>query len=400
MREASRLLDASDDELAAYAAKRLAALHGPDAATPDWLRMQPLADRASLRASMQELQRTLRSSSFEARKTSGSTGAPFRFVKDREMTAWMDAVMWAAYAWHGIAPGAREARFWGVPVSPLGRGRQAARDWLLHRRRLGAFSVTGDRCERFHGKLRSFRPQLAYGYPNLLRVFADECARRNLDGTELGLRVVITTGEVLSPATREVLRDFFGCPVVNEYGCTESGILSIECEHGTPHGLPIAALSEVVNTDGTPLGAGATGEVAVTDLHGRFAQLLRYRLHDRASWSPAGCRCGRALPSLAPASGRVNSFIETPQRGRVYAAILAYSIPPEVQRFRGYQRAPDRLHVDLVPGRGFHAHDTVAHCRRRLEEALGPGMSITFEVVESLPSEVSGKLRYFVPAGA
>jgi phenylacetate-CoA ligase len=237
-----------------------------------------------------------------------------------------------------------------------------------------------------------------YGYPTLINEFVHHCMAAGVDGRELRLRVVICTGEVLLPSVKQRLSAFFGCPVVNEYGCTESGVIAIECEAGTMHLLPAAAFGEIVQEDGTPTPAGTTGEVVVSDLYGRAAPLLRYRLHDLAvPGLSAACSCGRDLPSIALQRGRVDSFIQTPERGRIYDAILAYTVPPEIRKFRVYQESITQLRAEVVPGHGFAANATVFDCQRRWEEALGPGISVAIEVVHDIPLTTAGKLRYFVP---
>lgn len=395
---AGRLLDAPWETLAAYLDGRLRAVHGHHARREGWLQRQPLVVRTQLLDEVARLTAGGRlPPGVERRRTSGSTGTPFAFVKDREMSAWMDAAMWAAYAWHGVAPGAPHARFWGMPPAPRARLKVRIRDQLMNRRRVSAFELGPGQVDAHFHALRRLRPAYAYGYPTLMRAFAHECRARGLDGRELGLRRVISTGELLTPDTRALLADFFGCRVVNEYGCTESGVLGMECEHGTLHAVPVAAYPEVVDDAGRPAAPGQPGEVVVSDLYGAVLPLLRYRLHDRARPAAGGCACGRALPALRVDMGRIDSFIQTPARGPVYDAILAYTVPAGVQRFRAYQLAVDRLAVDLVPGAGFDRHATPRSCQARWEQALGPGMHVAVRTVQDLPYEASGKLRYFVP---
>jgi len=267
----------------------------------------------------------------------------------------------------------------------------------MHRRRMDAFALSHGRAVRFFRSLRRLGPAYAYGYPTLIRHFVEECAAAGLDGRELEMNAVVSTGEILSPETRSALEAFFGCRVVNEYGCTESGILAFECEAGTMHLIPSATYPEVVRHDGTPAPVGEMGEVVVSDLYGRILPLVRYRLHDRGVRTEEPCACGRELPRLRVDSGRIDAFIQTPHRGPVYDAILAYTVPKTVQRFRAYQVARDHLTVDLMPGAGFDPETTPEECRARWEEALGPGMRVSTRVVGHIPYEVSGKLRYFVP---
>jgi phenylacetate-coenzyme A ligase PaaK-like adenylate-forming protein len=397
---ARKLLEAPSDILADYVQTRLEQVHGCTSAADGWLGRQPLVDRVDLLPQIARLTEAGMRHSIEKRKTSGSTGTPFAFYKDREMTGWMDAAMWAAYSWHGIAPGARQARFWGVPRGRVARTARRVTDFLQHRRRFDAFAASPATSAAFFHELRRFRPEYAYGYPSLLRSFAAQCTAKRLEGRDLGIRKVICTGEILSPDTRRVLAEFFDCRIVNEYGCTESGLLAFECEAGTPHVIPVAALPEVVTSTGERVAQGDLGEVVVTDLYGGVLPLLRYRLHDRGAWGEAQCVCGRSLRVLQVDRGRIDSFIQTPHRGPVYDAILAYTVPPQVGRFKAVQVTLNQLVVDVVPGPGFTSPQTTQECQRRWEAELGPSMRVSVRVVDNIPPEPSGKLRYFVPLEA
>jgi phenylacetate-CoA ligase len=314
------------------------------------------------------------------------------------MTAWMDAVMWAAYEWHGIRPGQSHARFWGTPLSKRKRALQRVRDSLLHRRRLSAFELTAQNCAAFFATLRGTRPFYAYGYPNVIAGFAEQCRNLGLDGRAIGLRIIVCTGELLSPQARQLLESFFGCSVVNEYGCTESGVLAFECGAGSLHSIPVAAYHQISTSDGAPVRVGEPGELVVTDLYGSVAPLLRYRLHDWGTAIGGSCACGRSLPRLELQRGRIDSFIQTPS-GPIYDAILAYNVAPGVTRFRVRQTAPDRLEAEIVVTPSFDRTATARDCQRRWEAVLGQGLGVSVEPVERIDPDRSGKLQYFVPLG-
>jgi phenylacetate-CoA ligase len=362
-----------------------------------WLERQPILGRDELVPIMDALRAQGGRAGLAWRSTSGSTGAPFRFARDVQMEARMDSAMWAAYAWHGVKPGDAQARFWGMPRNPVRRLVRRTKDLLLNRDRLDAFRVTPERCRRFFASVQRLRATHGYGYPTLTRLFADSCHALELDGRSLGLRVFISTGELLTEETRRVIGSFFGCPVVNEYGCTESGVLAIECEHGTMHAIPVAAFAEVLSPDAR---SAAEGEVVVTDLYGRAGRFVRYRLGDRGVLTDGACPCGRELWGLVPQSGRIDAFIQTPSKGPVYDAILAYTVPPSVQRFRGFQVAPDRLVIEVVGVGGQVDEVTLNGWREALLSALGRDMTISFAPRTDLTHELSGKLRYFVPLEA
>ena len=214
VREASALLESNRLHWIEHVGTRLRAMHG-GARNLRMASDRPVVDRRQFIAAAEDaLTSAGRPGGTEARKTSGSTGIPFHFPKSKEMTAWMDAAMWAVYRWHGIKPGLPHARFWGTPVATSKQIKTLLADRALHRHRIGAFSLASGNVSRHFNKLRRLQPFYGYGYPSLMRLFVELCREKNLDGHELGLRVVISTGEILPENMKEELATFFGCPEV------------------------------------------------------------------------------------------------------------------------------------------------------------------------------------------
>jgi phenylacetate-CoA ligase len=393
---ARALLQRDAAGLGEHIRSRLVSLHGPEAADPAWLAGQAPVDRAALVDAHVRMIASL-PAGVEVRRTSGSSGMPFCFVRSREMLAWMDAAMWAGYSWHGIEPGHRRLRFWGLAPGSWHRMVRRLADRATSQRRLSAFEITPERSRDFFRDAVSYRPRYAYGYPTLMSRWAGECMAAGLDGRELGLNRAITTGELLSPSVRRQLADFFGCPVVNEYGCTESGIVALECERGTAHMLPVAALAEVVDASGRPVSPGAAGEVVVTDLYGQVLPLVRYRLRDTATSGPAACACGRALPTLDVAIGREGSFIRLPSGRQVFSTALAYAVTPAVASFRAQQISVSELVADVTLRPGMDPAEAGRALEAAWHGALGREIRVRVRVVPALLPEPSGKLRYFIP---
>jgi phenylacetate-CoA ligase len=335
------------------------------------------------------------------RSTSGTTGEPLVFGKDRFAAKYMDAAMHQVYGWYGIRIGDREGRFWGRAISARARLRQRIKDWLLNRRRLSAFQMDDENCARFWQTLQRFRPHYFYCYPNAVFEFADYLRRTGQPGHQLGLKAIICTGEVLFPHHVALLREVFRCPVVNEYGSTENGILAFECPEGNMHVLAQNIHLEIVDDDGNPLPPGASGRILVTELHSTDVPFIRYALSDTGALSPDPCACGRAYPVLTLQSGRIDSFIVTPAGKKVYDAVLAYAFKHAFRKFRGYQRRRDLLEVEYVPNDACSAK-VLDGLRRTLNEYLGADMLVEFKQVEAIQLSKSGKAQYFVselPAG-
>ncbi len=136
------------------------------------------------------------------RSTSGSTGMPFVFEKDASAAAYMDAVMYHVYSWHGIKRSARrKLRFWGMPFARRARTIARLKDLLMNRIRCNAFRTSEVDLRRFYWRAKRFHPEYLYGYPSLIHDFARFVVERRLDWP-LRLKAVIGTESCRSGAPR------------------------------------------------------------------------------------------------------------------------------------------------------------------------------------------------------
>ncbi|MBU5613503.1 glycosyltransferase [Geomonas azotofigens] len=329
-------------------------------------------------------------SRFNRRSTSGTTGEPFLFEKDRNASAYMDAMMHLSYGWHGVKPWDRQARLWGRAVSRKGRVVQWIKDLLLRRKRLSVFLINDAACKKFYQELKRFRPRYFYCYPNALYQFALSIERLGIDGAELQVPIAICTGEILFPFQREKIEKVFQCKVVNEYGSTENGILAMECEYGRLHVLPTVSL-EIAGGD-----QDGFGEIVVTELNSRNLPFMKYRNGDMGRIVSTGCDCLRPFPILEVKEGRIDSYIKCPNGNIVYDAILAYLFKGQVKQFRGVQENPNVLRIDVIPLDHTSA-DSIDSLKKKLAGFVGAEMTINVSIVDEIPADKSGKLRYFIP---
>jgi len=331
------------------------------------------------------------------RKTSGSTGMPLTFVKDRVALAYMNAVMHDVYSWHGIDIGDRCCRIWAIPKGTKKRLSISLRDRLQNRRRLNSFDVSdASSLEFFHNMLR-FHPRFMMGVPSYITEFAKRVRNASLNPADIGLRVIISTGEILYPAQKELMEKSFDCPIANEYGTTECGIVAFACREGGMHLMTHNLVVEVIDPEtGALVEPGKPGEIVITELHGFHMPFIRYRLGDTVTVSSRPCHCGLQSPCLEHIEGRLEDMIQTPDGRKVAGGMLYYTLTEGIQQFKAIQRAVDRLEVFIVKGPSF-SDAWLAGVRRQWRDYLGEAMKIDFRFVDHIPADRSGKMRYFVP---
>lgn len=326
------------------------------------------------------------------RSTSGSTGMPLRFYKDRFATGYMDAVLYAAYAWHSIKVGDPQARFWGMPLPRKDAVIASLKDLLKNRIRFSAFDLSEAAKNSYYQRLYGFRPAYFYGYPSLMVEFCNYAHERKKDLKSLELKAVIGTGEYLHSHEREIVEQATGVNFVNEYGCTEVGIIGFECEQRSLHVMAANIYLEVIK-DGKSV-VDEEGDIYVTELHAGSNPFIRYGIGDRGVVCSERCSCGRALPVIKILSGRKDDYVLTPEGNKIYDAIFAYILKDGVDKFKAVQKSIDLIEISVVVNNRYSPSMQNSY-REILQKQFGASMRIEFSRVETIGHEKSGKLRYF-----
>jgi len=333
-------------------------------------------------------------------KTGGSTGSPLNFFVDRERYALRQAAGIRHDRWAGWNIGDRSAYLWGHREDFFAwQGVKAGlRNWLVERRIfLDTSSITVARLAEFTQQLRSFRPKLFVAYANSMYLYARYLSET---GTQDYHRpaAIITSAELLEAHQRELIEQIFECPVFDRYGCREVGMIGSECEHH--QGLHVCAEAILVETSigGKPAAPDQAGKIIVTDLMNFGMPFIRYQIEDVGSLSGKDCTCGRSLPLMNVAGGRITDFLVTPD-GRIIsgASLTIYLIAnaPGIAQAQIVQEKKDEIIVRLVPGQGY-GDETTRVLEKQLPDFFGPKVSFKFDVVGHIPVSASGKHRFSI----
>ncbi len=347
---------------------------------------------------------SLQNSSFKGRtltdSTSGSTGDPMRFIHDRSAGAFARALLYREHRWHNLDIGEKEARFYGMPMDSRIKFREKIKDFLMNRKRFGVYDLSENSLKQYVEIINKYQPPYIYGYTSAIFELINFMKNHGLHFIDNFLRAVIVTSEVLVEEQRTLMESYLNVPVINEYGCSEFGIIAAECPH---HGLHISAENLVIEIvrDGVPVKSGESGEVVITGLNNYAMPLIRYKIGDVASFSERACSCGRGLPLLERIEGRVNNMVVTPE-GKISSGFVFYYMSRSliennggIKKFRIIQDKVDRLIFQIVRDTNFSERDLQAIVRMT-HKFLSPKIQVDFEFYPELPHRTDGKIQYFI----
>lgn len=237
--------------------------------------------------------------------------------------------------------------------------------------------------------LRKQDPLCLYAYPGnldgLVRIF--EANRWRLDS----LRRIFSGSEVLGDALRRRLQQYFGVPVIDNYGSTEA-FVAWECPRGSYHVNAEHVVVEIVDHDGNPAAPGTMGRVIVSTLHNRLMPLVRYEIGDYAIVSGEPCACGRTLPTIGKILGReLNLFVGRERKRLVPWPLFRPLTAREwITQFQIVQRSVASFVVRFVAAHPMGNSDE-SEIQRHFESIVGYPVAVEFERLTQIPRAPSGK---------
>jgi len=234
-------------------------------------------------------------SSLIALPTSGTTGQIITVINDLEEYKFRQALAYRQFAFCDLPRNVRQliladvdSRREFLRESTLGLGQYWFSQWVI--------SASASPEEQL-GALYRVRPHLLTGFASALVRLAIASPRTI---PRQDLRVVSPGGEYLCAGWRSILRERYGCAVIDRYGCTECGAIGWEC--------PLCGAYHA-NGDEMMIETGLKG-VIITPLFLRVQPLLRYHLGDYVDWVQDGpTSCSIKLPVIRIREGRRDDWL-------------------------------------------------------------------------------------------
>ncbi len=333
-------------------------------------------------------------------KTSGSSGHPFVFVKDRYSHAYSWAEIKQLYLGWGIALGVDlEARFYGIPLRGLARQKERLKDKLAHRQRMVIFDLSDTKLEAMLKRFKQYPFAYLNGYTSSIVRFGQFLAQKSIVLKEIcpTLKACIVTSEMLFPEDKALLEKALGVPVINEYGASELGVIAMADPSGALAVNQSSVYLELVDDFGRAVASGATGRVVLTALHNKAHALIRYDIGDLAQWDTQSLPHS---PKLSVLLGRTNDMADLPQGKKVpgltfyYVTKAVINDQSPVSEFVVEQHRVDHFVIRYVSERVLDEKEA-QQIQTALEDYVGAGLSLDLIHEAVLDRSKRGKLRQF-----
>src|SRR6478736_3734110 len=216
-------------------------------------------------------------------KTSGSSGHPFVFAKDK----FCHALTWASniyrFGWYGIDfNSSYQARFYGIPLDFIGNKKERLKDLLSHRYRFSIFNLSDEVLECFLKDFKTKKFDYVNGYTSSIVLFAKFLQKKNIVLKEIcpTLKVCMVTSEMLFEEDKLLLENQFGIPIVNEYGASELDLIAFQNPIGQWQVNSETLFVEILDDNNQAVPNGTSGRIVITSLFNKAHPFIRYDIGD------------------------------------------------------------------------------------------------------------------------
>lgn len=334
-------------------------------------------------------------------KTSGSSGDPFIFAKDK----FSHALTWAniihRFGWFGIDfNSSLQARFYGIPLDFIGNKKERIKDLLSHRYRFTIFDLSDAVLEKVLKKFKSKKFDYINGYTSSIVLFAKFLQKKNIVLTSVcpTLKCCIVTSEMLFDDDKMLLENQFGVPVVNEYGASELDLIAFQNPKGEWQLNSETLFVEILDEKNNVLPNGKEGRIVITSLYNKAHPFIRYDIGDVGILDE---KSTFKKPILKKLIGRTNDIAVLPS-GKKSPGLTFYYVTKSiieddgnVKEFVIKQTKIDTFDIEYVSGLEL-TPTQIQQIEKAITTYLEDGLTFSFTRKDKLERSKSGKLKQFV----
>ena len=333
-------------------------------------------------------------------KTSGSSGDPFIFAKDK----YAHAITWASiiyrFGWFGIDfNSSYQARFYGIPLDFFGNKKERLKDFLSHRYRFTIFNLSDEILEKVLQQFQNKKFDYINGYTSSIVLFAKFLQSKNIILKEIcpTLKVCMVTSEMLFEDDKILLENQFGIQIVNEYGASELDLIAFQNTNGEWQVNSETLFVEILDDQNNVLPYGQEGRIVITSLFNKAHPFIRYDIGDIGILDE---KSTIQKPILKQLIGRTNDVAILPS-GKKSPGLTFYYVTKSiieddgnVKEFIIKQTKTDTFEIDYVSENELTSIQ-IKKIEASIALYLEPNLKFIFSRRASLERSSRGKLKQF-----
>lgn len=333
-------------------------------------------------------------------KTSGSSGTPFVFAKDKYCHALTWTSIFMRFGWYKINFNrSLQARFYGIPMDFIGYQKERIKDFLTHRFRFPVFDLSDLVLEKFLGKFKTKKFDYINGYTSSIVLFAKYLEQKNIILNEIcpTLKACFVTSEMLFESDKKFLEKQFGIPIINEYGASELDLIAFENPTGEWQINAETLFVEILDENNTVLPYGKEGRIVITSLFNKAHPFIRYEIGDIGILDE---KSTPQKPILKKLIGRTNDVAILPS-GKKSPGLTFYYVTKSiieddgnVKEFIIKQTQLDTFEIEYVSDRELDIAQ-IQKIEKAITVYLESNLNFTFIRKMVLERNKSGKLKQF-----
>ncbi len=334
-------------------------------------------------------------------KTSGSSGDPFIFAKDKFSHALTWANIMYRFGWFSIDfNSSLQARFYGIPLDFISNKKERLKDLLSHRYRFTIFDLSDTILEKILKKFQHKKFEYINGYTSSIVLFAKFLQKKNIVLKTIcpTLKCCVVTSEMLFEDDKLLLEKQFGVPVVNEYGASELDLIAFQNPNGEWQINSETLYVEILDENNTVLPNGKEGRIVITSLYNKAHPFIRYDIGDVGILDE---RSTLKKPILKKLIGRTNDIAVLPS-GKKSPGLTFYYVTKSiieddgnVKEFIIKQTKIDTFDIEYVSEVEL-TKIQIQNIEKAITTYLESGLTFSFTRKKKLERSKSGKLKQFV----
>jgi len=333
-------------------------------------------------------------------KTSGSSGTPFVFAKDKYSHAltWSSNIM--RFGWFGIDFNhSYQARFYGIPMDFMGYQKERFKDFLTHRYRFPVFDLSNEVLEKFLQKFKTKKFDYLNGYTSSIVLFAKFLEQKNIILNEIcpTIKACFVTSEMLFETDKKLLEKQFSIPIISEYGASELDLIAFENPQGEWQVNAETLFVEILDENNNPVPNGTEGKIVITSLFNKANPFIRYEIGDIGILDE---KSTPQKPILKKLIGRTNDVAILPS-GKKSPGLTFYYVTKSiieddgnVKEFIIKQTKLDTFEIEYIAEKELISAQ-IEKIKESIDLYLEPNLNFIFSKKIKIDRNKSGKLKQF-----